>query len=96
MTEKSFEKAMGELEDIVEKLEMEGQPLSESLKLFEQGVKLARYLRGELEKAESRIEILLKDEKGEMKAEPFSLAGKDVEKEEKDPDEPDDDGNIPF
>lgn len=74
MTELSFEKALAELEKIVEKLEEGKISLNESLAFFEKGVKLARYLRQELDKAEKKIEILLKDEKGEVKTEPFDLA----------------------
>ena len=69
----SFEKALEDLEKIVEKLEKGGLSLSESLALFEKGVKLARFLRDELEKAEKKVELLLKDEKGEVKSEPFEL-----------------------
>jgi len=69
----SFEKALEDLEKIVEKLEKGGFSLSESLALFEKGVKLARFLREELEKAEKKVEILLKDEKGEVKEKPFEL-----------------------
>lgn len=71
MTNLSFEKALADLEQIVAKLEKGGIPLNESLTLFEKGVKLARFLRGELEKAEKKVEILLKDEKGEIRAEDF-------------------------
>lgn len=73
MAELSFEKALEELESIVEKLEKGGLSLNESLELFESGVKLARFLREELEKAEKKIGILLKHEKGEVKEEPFDL-----------------------
>ena len=71
MTNLSFEKALADLEQIVAKLEKGGIALNESLILFEKGVKLARFLRGELEKAEKKVEILLKDEKGEIRAEDF-------------------------
>jgi exodeoxyribonuclease VII small subunit len=73
MKDMTFEKALTELEHIVEKLEKGGLSLNESLALFEKGVKLARYLRDELEKAEKKIEILLKNEKGELRPEPFDL-----------------------
>jgi exodeoxyribonuclease VII small subunit len=46
MKDLSFEKALAELEQVVAKLEKGGTALSESLALFERGVKLARYLRG--------------------------------------------------
>lgn len=73
MTSLSFEKALADLESIVQKLEKGGLSLNESLALFEKGVKLAKYLREELGKAEKKVEILLKDEKGEIKKEPFDL-----------------------
>jgi exodeoxyribonuclease VII small subunit len=87
MSEKNFENSLAELEKIVEKMEEGGLSLNESLSLFEKGVKLARYLREELDKAEKKIAILLKDEKGEIKEEPFSLSDegeetKDSESEE--------------
>ena len=74
---------------LCKKLEEGGLTLDESLAHFEKGIKLARFLRGELEKAEKRIEILLKDEKGEIKEEPF-----DPEKEE--PSGSGEDNNLPF
>lgn len=97
MSEPSFEKALSELEKIVEKLEKGGLALNESLALFEKGVKLSRFLREELEKAEKKIGILLKDEKGEIKEEPFQLEEeeKTVSGEEEIP-EPDENNNLPF
>ena len=83
MADLSFEKALAELENIVSKLEEGGLPLNESLSLFEKGVKMARFLREELEKAEKKTEILLKDENGAVKAEPFAL--KSEEKSAEDP-----------
>ena len=71
MTNLTFEKALAELEQIVAKLEKGGVSLNESLALFEKGVKMSRFLRGELDKAERKVEILLKDEKGRLKAEDF-------------------------
>jgi exodeoxyribonuclease VII small subunit len=70
--EMNFEKALAELEQIVSKLEKGGLALNESLALFEKGIKLTRFLRTELDKAEKKIEILLKDEKGELKAQDFA------------------------
>ncbi len=67
----TFEKALAELEQIVAKLEKGGISLNESLALFEKGVKMSRFLRGELDKAERKVEILLKDEQGKLRAEEF-------------------------
>ena len=53
-----FESAMEELEKIVSKLEGENTSLENSLKLYEQGVKIAEKLRKHLDEAEQRIEVL--------------------------------------
>jgi exodeoxyribonuclease VII small subunit len=77
MTNLTFEKALADLEQIVAKLEKGGISLNESLAVFEKGVKMARFLRGELDKAERKVEILLKDDKGNLKAEDFDAADAD-------------------
>jgi exodeoxyribonuclease VII small subunit len=79
MTNLTFEKALAELEQIVAKLEKGGISLNESLALFEKGVKMSRFLRGELDKAERKVEILLKDEKGNLKAEDFEAEDGETE-----------------
>lgn len=79
MTNLTFEKALADLEEIVAKLEKGGISLNESLALFEKGVKMSRFLRGELDKAERKVEILLKDEKGKLKAEDFEAETDDGE-----------------
>ena len=99
MAEQSFEKALAELEEIVAKMEKGGLPLNDSLSLFEKGVKLARFLREELEKAEKKIEILLKDEQGQTKAKPFVLTPEEGQAEEADEEESSDEGgnnDLPF
>ena len=72
MEEKKFEDALRELENIVKRLESGELPLEESLKTFEEGVTLSRYCFQKLEEAEKRVSILMKDEDGKMRAEPFS------------------------
>ena len=81
-TNLTFEKALADLEEIVAKLEKGGISLNESLALFEKGVKMSRFLRAELEKAERKVEILLKDEKGKLKAEEFEAETEDGEGDE--------------
>lgn len=60
----TFDASLRELEKIVKKLEEGDLSLEESLKLFENGVKLSRQCREKLDRAEKRIEILLKDGDG--------------------------------
>ena len=104
MADLSFEKALAELENIVSKLEEGNLPLNESLSLFEKGVKRAKFLREELEKAEKKTEILLKDESGEVKAEPFVLTSeeksvedlKDSGEDEDESPKDEDNDDLPF
>lgn len=62
--EKTFEASLNELEKIVHQLEEGDLSLEDSLKLFEQGVKLSRECQQRLAQAERRIEVLLKDADG--------------------------------
>ncbi len=71
MAEKKFENALLRLEEIVKELESGDLPLEQSLKLFEEGIKLSRICNKRLEDAERRVDILLKDKNGNIKAEPF-------------------------
>jgi exodeoxyribonuclease VII small subunit len=78
----TFETSLKELEKIVRRLENGDLPLEESLKLFEDGVKLARECQERLNQAERRIEILLKDENGNPALQPI---GKEDLSEETEP-----------
>ena len=64
--EKTFESSLSELEAVVRQLENGDLPLEESLKLFENGVRLSRECRERLTSAERRIEVLMKDSDGNM------------------------------
>lgn len=75
MAEKKFEAALTRLEEIVKDLEQGELPLEQSLKLFEEGVKLARLCNKRLEEAERKVEILLKDKAGNMTTQPFEEEG---------------------
>jgi exodeoxyribonuclease VII small subunit len=65
-----FEDCLQRLEQIVEQLERGDIPLEQSLKLFEEGITLSNACRKELEQAEGKVEILLK-QNGKLQAEPF-------------------------
>lgn len=60
----TFETSLQELERIVRNLENGDLALEESLKLFEDGVKISRECQERLNQAERRIEILMKDGDG--------------------------------
>ena len=61
---KSFETQLAALERVVRELERGDLPLEESLKLFEEGVRLSRDCQERLNQAERRIEVLLRDSEG--------------------------------
>jgi exodeoxyribonuclease VII small subunit len=61
---KSFETSLDSLEKIVRELERGDLPLEDSLKLFEEGVRLSRECQDRLNQAERRIEILMRDGDG--------------------------------
>lgn len=55
-----FEKALDELEKLVERLERGDLPLEQALKQFERGIALTRTCQEALKQAEQKVEILLK------------------------------------
>ncbi len=64
MKKEKFEEAFSKLEEIVRKLESGNMSLEESLKAFEEGVRLSRICSERLDEAERRVEMLLDGEKG--------------------------------
>jgi len=71
MPKEKFEDALNKLEKIVSKLEEGDIPLEESLKLFEEGIRLSRFCNQKLDEAEKKVEILSKGKDGILKARPF-------------------------
>ncbi len=72
--EQSFEEAMLELEEIVGKLEEGDVPLEESIRLFQEGMKLSKLCHDKLQHVEKQMDELLK-ENGER--EPFTIQEED-------------------
>jgi exodeoxyribonuclease VII small subunit len=67
----AFETQLKRLEEIVRNLEGGQLPLEDSLKIFEEGVKLSRTCHDRLSAAERRVELLLQDSQGGLITEPF-------------------------
>jgi len=76
MSDLTFEEALNRLEEIARQLE-EGLPLEESLKAFEEGVRLFKYCAGKLERAEQKVQMLLTDSDGEVRFEPLAAPDQD-------------------
>lgn len=68
-----FEECLQRLEEVVNQLERGDVPLEQALKLFEEGVQLSNSCRKELEEAEGKVQILLK-QNGKLQAEPFEIS----------------------
>jgi exodeoxyribonuclease VII small subunit len=63
----NFEEQLTALESVVERLERGELSLEESVRLFEEGVKLSDACKKELEAAEGKIQILVEQRSGGMK-----------------------------
>jgi exodeoxyribonuclease VII small subunit len=74
MVKERFEDALNKLEKIVSKLEDGEIALEESLKLFEEGIRLSRLCNQKLEEAEKRVDILMKGKNGVFKPQPFDAS----------------------
>ncbi len=73
-----FEECLQRLEKIVDELERGDIPLEKALTLFEEGIQLSNSCRKELEEAEGKVEILLK-QNGKLQPEPFDPLAEKVE-----------------
>jgi exodeoxyribonuclease VII small subunit len=66
-----FEDSLKQLETIVTQLEKGDLPLEDSINLFEEGIHLSAVCKDELDAAEGKVQVLLKQRDGSLKAEPF-------------------------
>lgn len=83
----TFEQALSRLEAIVDQLEQGDLELEASLAAFEEGVALSRHCAAQLEAAEQRVEVLVR-ESGQWTTRPFDAPEPD------DPDEEEDEESV--
>lgn len=67
----SYEQALARLEQIIRAMENDKISLEDSLKLYEEGVRIVRRLSAELDDAERKIKILQQNAQGEIVAVDF-------------------------
>jgi len=67
----NFEDSLKKLETIVAQLEQGDLALEDSLRLFEEGVSLSAACKQELDAAEGKVQMLVKQRDGSQKLEPF-------------------------
>lgn len=78
----NFEESLKKLEKIVRTLEDDQVPLEESLRLFEEGKKLARACEQDLQRAEERVRLLIEGSGGEVEEEDFEEGEDETRAEE--------------
>jgi exodeoxyribonuclease VII small subunit len=101
---KKFEEELGDLEQIVSRIDSGELSLEESIAAFERGVALVRSLNHKLDEIERKVEVLIKTAQGELKTVPYdsgagepgsakeaSAAGEDAAENN-----PDKDDDTPF
>lgn len=73
MTKLSFEKAMEQLEQIVQELEAKDVPIEKALKKFEKGVLLSKHCSELLDETEQKITLLLQDHNGNIEEKAITM-----------------------
>jgi len=79
MAGKKFEEAMQRLETIVKELDSGELSLEDSIRAFEEGMKLVKFCSDKLEEAEQKVSILIRESGGKHSLAPFDEGGKDEE-----------------
>ena len=73
MAKAGFEEHLTQLESVVERLERGDLTLDESVRLFEEGMKLSQACKAELEQAEGRVQVLVEGKGGRMQVAEMDL-----------------------
>ncbi len=72
MAKQTFEKAMQQLEKIVQELEDGNIPLDKALKKFEEGITLSKFCTDKLDETEKKVTLLMADGHGNIDEQDFS------------------------
>ncbi|RMH09079.1 MAG: exodeoxyribonuclease VII small subunit [Nitrospirae bacterium] len=73
MANLKFEEALARLETIVAELEKGDLPLNDSLKIFEEGIRLSKTCLKMLDDAERKVEVIVQEQDGKKRLRAFSL-----------------------
>lgn len=79
MAKKTFEDSLAQLESIVEALESGDLHLEKAIKTFEEGVRLSKFCFEKLDETEQKINLLLKDQDGNIRENTFFDSGNEQE-----------------
>ena len=81
-SDKNFETALEDLEQVVEQLESGDLALEDSLAAFEKGVGLAKFCNQKLNDVEKKVELLIKDKEGKLQLKAFENLSQDENEED--------------
>jgi exodeoxyribonuclease VII small subunit len=71
--ERKYEEELADLEAIVAQIDSGELSLEDSIGAFERGIALVRSLNQKLDEVERRVEVLIRDSRGELKRTPSQL-----------------------
>lgn len=74
-TKLTFEEALAKLEAVVEALEGGELKLEEALDYYQEGVRLVRFCREQLNRFENKLQVLMAGEDGELVIQEVELPG---------------------
>ena len=95
--QRKYEDELADLESIVTQIDSGELSLEESIAAFERGIALVRSLNQKLDEVERRVEVLIRDSRGELKRMPYQ--GDDLPRDNNGSDENnaiDKDDDVPF
>ena len=78
----TFEEQMTALESVVERLEHGDLPLEDSVRLYEEGMRLTSACRKELDAAEGRLQVLSESRGGTLVPKDIELGGEEEDEAE--------------
>jgi exodeoxyribonuclease VII small subunit len=81
-SDRNFETALEDLEQVVEQLESGDLALEDSLAAFEKGVGLAKFCNQKLNDVEKKVELLIKDKEGKLQLKTFGELAEDEDGED--------------
>jgi len=71
----NFEEALARLEAVVQSLEGGDLKLEQALEYYQEGIRLVRFCRQELNRFENKLQVLVAEEDGELEARELELPG---------------------
>jgi exodeoxyribonuclease VII small subunit len=89
--QRKYEDELADLESIVTQIDSGDLSLEESIAAFERGIVLVRSLNQKLDEVERRVEVLIRDSRGELKRAPYQ--GDDLPRDNNGIDK---DEDVPF